>query len=224
MEVNMKLHKIKILLILLVIFITTGCTANYSLNVNKNGSINEEIIVKDLTTKLDNSKYGSADQIIEMILNDQYYNISGYRIEKIEGKYTGIKLTRDYISFEEYKNKTKAYDYLTKESTLTRKNNIVSIETSNITNISKQDLYKVDNLYVKIVLPYYKVTDSNYDSARKHSEYSWNIKVNNKDNIEFNYNEKKIVSRYSLEIVGISFICLVAILIIKKKKIFRRKK
>lgn len=220
----MRLHKIKILLILLVIFITTGCTANYSLNINKNGSINEVIIVKDLTTKLNNSEYGSADQIIEMLLNDQYNNISGYRIEKIEGKYTGIKFTRDYISFEDYKKKTKAYEYLNTKSTLTRKDNIVNIETSNITNTSKSNLYKVDNLYVKIVLPYYKVTDSNYDSTKSYSEYYWNIKVNNKEYIKFSYNEKKIVSRYRLEIVGISFICLVIILLVKKKKIFRRKK
>ena len=220
----MKLHRLKVLLVLLIIFITTGCTANYTLNISKDGSINEVIIIKDLTNKLNNSKYGSSDQIIEMILNDQYNNIRGYRIEKIEGKYTGIKFTRDYLSLEDYKNKTKAYEYLTKDYTISKKNNIISIETNKINNINKEDLYKVDNLYVKIVLPYYKVIGSNYDNSKKHSEYYWNIKVNNKEDIKFSYNEKKIVSRYRLLIVGISFICLAVIFLIKNKKIFRREK
>lgn len=220
----MKLHRVKVLLIIFIILIATGCTANYSLNINKNGSINEVVVIKELTTKLNDSKYGSADQIIEMILNDQYNSIRGYRIEKIEGKYTGIKFTRDYLSFEDYKNKTKVYNYLTKDYKINKENNIINIETNKINNINKEDLYKVDTLYVKIVLPYYKVIDSNYDDAKKHSEYYWNIKVNNKEDIKFSYNEKKIVNRYRLLIVSISFICLGAIFLIKNKKIFRRKK
>ncbi len=219
----MKLHNIKYILILFFLLILSGCTTNYSLNINKDNIINETIIVKDKTNNLDNSSYGSADQIIEMILNDQYTNVSGYRIEKIEGKYSGIKLTRTYYSFDDYKTKSVAYKYLTEKIKIEKSKGIIKIETGNIKNINKSDLYKVDKLNINIKLPNYKVINGNHNKSNN-SEYIWNIDVNNKKNIKFSYNENKQINPYKKEIFILIILGLISALVIKKESIFRRKK
>ena len=77
----------KKILVLLVIFLLTGCTAKSEVKVNYNGNVSEKVTVLSNTVAFKNYKY-SVKQMIESVISNylKALEFRGYKFETIEGK------------------------------------------------------------------------------------------------------------------------------------------
>ena len=224
----------KIILLILVMLLFSGCSVNYDLYVNSDLTVNERVTAYEgadsLKTKTGQEAKAAANTFYDL------YKIDGvnYSFSTVEnnGLVTSITTT-SFKSLEDYEEYFKSD--IVKEVNITKKDSNITIEYKQnvpLNDYSSRSLI-YDDITVNLNIPF-KVTKHNADSV-KGNTYTWNI---NKDGklkdikITFNKDETstsrvfdfgffKINVKYSVLLVSglvLVLLIIIGIVYIRNKK------
>lgn len=175
--------KIKKLIILFILILLTGCSANYTVTLNENNSVSEKLVTK--IEDSDDNYYKILNLIKENKINKKNYKIIRDSAE------ISIEYEDDYTDINEYLLKSKLYKQLFDEVNLEMKDSSNIISTKNkfskeTESINKDNISILDYMQINInsKLP---VIYSNADSINN-NVYSWIYDGSqNEKNISFSY-------------------------------------
>lgn len=213
----------KIILLVTLIFILTGCQSTYEINFTEQ-NIKEEITISTENKNIKNATQTTINKVNEEIMtweeNYEFYNKIRFSTDEI----TGYKYTYDF-SYDQYNVLSqlgKCYDELTLEN-----DNIITLKTS------KEFICSEYHPNVKQVLltikSDYKILSSNADTKNDNT-HIWIINKSNYKNKPISIKidkttkntekEEKKESKLNLKmiLVFIIFFILVGYLIINRKK------
>ena len=171
------MKRIKKFLLLIVIFLVTGCSVEYNLTINEDLSVNEKVIASDNTTRLkintNLSERDAVNYLYKMFdregLETQISTItdSGNTISTVTGSHKSLEnyvnnFTSDVFKYIDY---SEDGDIIT----------MTMYQSEKIGNDSSRTLL-YDDIKVVINLPF-KVKEHNADEVR-YDKYTWNIDSN----------------------------------------------
>lgn len=226
--------KIKSIIVLIFIFLVSGCSVEYNLIINEDASINEEVIASENTNRLEANTKLKGEQAFNYL-----YNIFKRDNEDIKANYT----TKNSITYgtartihqdiEDFASKFSS-DIFEKVEVLKNEDNItiMIVQKDKIGGDSVVS-YIYDDIQINLTIPF-KVIEHNADSVLKNT-YTWKIKrdeeaktikivykdneLPNRANIKIN--ENKYSLRYEYFIIGgmgiIVFLIIVVVFIRSKK-------
>lgn len=181
----------KIYLLLLLIFLTCGCTVNYDLNITDEG-FSENILIKSETfdesenlkndpwpykahyTDLDAGEEPEKLEGVDYYLDETTLNENNFYQKKLSYNFNKKDFNDDFMIKNCYEKFY--YDESNKEIALSTSQKVLCMEN-----------YNIDNININIKVPY-NVTAHNADSI-KGNTYTWTI---NKDN----YQNRSIILSY----------------------------
>lgn len=217
----MQRNMLKILSLLLILTILTGCSATYEIHVTKDNTINETIFVYEDNKIVDGLSEKKENEIFNKLLDFE----RGYEHYKRETHttedFSGYKYTYNF-NYEEYDAMSqlrKCYETLTLNTT-----NELSITTSK-KFICGTYYPEATSLELIITSDYY-IKSSNADKIEG-NKHIWNINKNNYTNkpisIKFDTNkiieeEKEDVNTIKIIIIFIIFFTLIIFVIKNRKK------
>lgn len=190
--------KKKIFLLFMTIFLLSGCTASYSVNINEDNSVTEEASVYEekeifdyyFIDALEHTSYTPeyfSDISIKNYISQwsKNYNITGYARSDSEKNYS-VKKDSNYSSLNELKN-SQVLKMVFDKVEIKNNDNIWSL---NFSGYNKEVLNVIDNYNVTIKLPYL-ILDTN-GSKNSLNIVTWNFNKLNVDDIflEFDISKK----------------------------------
>lgn len=211
------MKKIKLITILLIIFLVTGCVGDYNISINGDLSINEELNLELENTGVEYSK-------TLKLFNDNKISKDNYNVS-INDSNVIIKYTEHFDSIDDYILNSKIYHILIDEIKYSRTDDYIDIyinqnlklnnDKNNVGNLSD-----IDFLQINIKNPY-KVIVNNADSLGD-DIYTWNINkdtINKKILMQFEPKSAKIPYRAIIPaIVLVICISILAYIIIRNYK------
>lgn len=179
----------KIILILLMMFILTGCSVDYNVVVDEQKRVKETVkVIESNENILKNNDYIDlflTEQINAFKKNPLYQN---YVFNKKMGKkFSYVTLTRNYDSLKAY-SESLTFNHLFEYAEITTNNGIVTFKTAgkyyydNVFGENNPDpLFFIDNINIKMKF-YNNIIDSNADEIdKKNNILIWNINADNKE-------------------------------------------
>ena len=222
--------KYKIIFLIAILFIVTGCSANYDLTFNKDGTITENVRV----SSSDSKNYYSFDNYKEYIdtfldyeyqpynrkfLEDNNFNYSSF----FENGNYGLLVDKTYKNINEYVKDSSAINQFFEELTVDRNGNIVTLQTKNyfgVLDTISYERYQIDEAEINLKIPW-NVIQTNADNVdKKNNIYTWYISPNLKDvKVYVQYEENNFVkiinSTYTIIALLIVVLLVLLIFIIK---------
>ena len=219
----------KIILILIIIFITTGCvSSDYNLTINKDLSINEEVFISatdeyfnlfymDYKLTIVKGVYDNKE-FMQILPNNNY----SYKLIE-EEKRPGVLINKKYNNLNDYTKETIFKNQSFEDIEYVEKDNLITITTKNFLPYVEDETngrYPISDLNINIKVPYI-VTSNNADNIDKVTNtYTWYINSETKDKkIEITFDKNKIyvynLSMYIFIIILIILIFIVGIIVFK---------
>jgi hypothetical protein len=194
--------KFKILLLMLSIFLISGCSATYNLTITNKKEVIEEGIFLDNNDNI--LKYDSS--VLEFLYRQEEVYTENYKTNIIEGENaSGLVLNQKYKSINALAE-TEIPKYLFENISVKGDNELFIVKTTGdylrtnafAVDLSKEYLYNLDEIVVNIKF-YNNVEVHNADKVdKKNNTYTWVLKkTDDYRTIEFNL--KKSV-RYDIMI------------------------
>ena len=185
------MKKNKIILLILVTLLFSGCSVRYNLTINEDLSVSEKVTASEnsnaLKMKTNEQPKNAANSLYES------YKVEGvkYTFSAVEksGSTTGYT-TATFKSLEEYEDKFKSD--IIKNANISKKDNLVTLEFKQDVPLSEYSSKSLvyDSITASITVPY-KVTENNADEV-KGNTYTWYIKKDGKlKNIKITFNTKE---------------------------------
>ncbi len=214
----------KIILILIIIFITTGCvSSDYNLTINKDLSVNEEVFISATDEYFDLFYMDYRLTIVKNVYNNQEImktlpdNNYSYKLIEEERR-PGVLANKKYNNINDYIKETIFKTQVFEDIEYIEKDNLITIQTKNFLPYVEDETdvrYPISDLKINIKVPYV-VTSNNadkYDNVT--NTYTWNIDEETKDKkIEITFDKNKIYV-YNLGIyIFISILIILAIIVI----------
>ena len=169
----------KIILLILVTLLFTGCSVKYDLSINSDLTVNEKVTASDSSNSI-KTKTGMEPTAVANSLYD-LYKIEGvnYSFSTVEGKNTITSTaSTSFKSLEDYEDYFKSD--IIKEVNITKKDSYITLDFKQevpLNNYSSKSLI-YDSIEVNIDVPF-KVTENNADRV-KGNTYTWFITKNDK--------------------------------------------
>lgn len=194
------MKKNKIILLILVIFLFSGCSVKYNLSINEDLSVNESITASEESNSL-KTKTGQDPKVAANSLYN-LYKIEGikYNVSTTSNDTSTItNVSTSFNSLDEYVEYFKSD--IIKEANITKKNSYITLEYKQdvpLTEYASRSLI-YDAIEVSIEVPF-KVTKHNADRV-KGNTYTWDIKKDGelKDiKITFNKDETEVSKRLNI--------------------------
>lgn len=228
--------KKKIFILFIIVMLSTGCSVNYNIIVDKNFNITEKMDIVEKNSSFDiqydNPKAGVED-IFQNIDKSLKYKIDDYKINRginsinfnIKNNYSDETEYNNSIILKNLNGKVEIYKNTDSNKNTSVFQVMINYDFFDLINTNKYSNIGIDDMNVNITFPY-KVVSSNADFV-KENVYTWNIKKNIKSRsfyIEYNENElqKKGINIVWIIVilVLIVLVFLIIILFAKKKKKF----
>ena len=226
--------KKKLFIVLVVAFLSTGCTVNYNIVVDKNLKFTEQLNIEEKNSLFD-IQYDSPKEGFKSIFDEVNktlkYKIDDYKITKGLSN-TKFSINEKYNSDSEYNNSTilkningkvEIYKNTNSKSNTSVFQVMINYDFFDIINTNKYSTIDIDNMNVNITFPY-KVVSTNADSVSG-NVYTWNLKNNLKSRsfyVEYDDSKTTGVNVRTIIIFVILLLILLAFLFIilfaKKKK------
>lgn len=196
----MKITNIKILMLLIFIFLVSGCSVEYNLNINEDSSINEEVVAYENTNRLESKTRLKGEQACNYLYNmfkRDNEDISVNYSEKNSVTYGTARTIHKDI--DDFASKFSS-DIFEKVEVLRNEDEIT------ITTVQKDKLggdsvtsYIYDDIEINITIPF-KVTEHNADSVSKNT-YTWKINKDQEEKtIKIVYKDNELPNRASITI------------------------
>lgn len=214
-------------LILLILTLCFGCTANYKLKIN------EDLTVEENITGLENDEFynryynSTKSHVVDFVIatKEDYLQQQNYNIkETSEENLYGATVSKTYSSIEDYYNNSTVYLQYYNSFNIDNQNDIITISLKDKLpqNGNSPDRYMVDSGTVSITLPF-EVIDNNADKYdKKNNTYTWNVDSSNDKEIFIKFDSNKLLSAkfnfiYPIVFIFIVFVALFLILFFVKK-------
>ena len=197
------MNKYKLIVIIFILILFTGCNANYSVNIRSDGKVEEK-----LTMSFDTNLIEADDKnkfILDQIKNRRDNNmLVDYSIKKdIKSNKSTITAKRIYKSLSDYIEKSEFLPILFEKTSYIDDYGIKGLQTTgefyydNIFDMSVSDEPTFDNIDIK-VHSQFKLLENNASSIDSDNTMHWNINSENKIfSLNFKYNNSK---RYDISI------------------------
>lgn len=222
----------KVLLLLLCIFLITGCKVEYNLIISNDLTIEEKVNMTGTDDFFDTYYKSSRNNVIKMIFDESrqnYLKENGYNYEIVEGERPFVVANKQYSSLDNFAKETIFFKQYFENVIVTEKEGIVSLTTDEFIPINPDSIerYYIRTSTIKIT-PAYKVIESNATSFdEKTNTYTWHIDDETKDfSIKLSYDNKEIYVppknnlNIMLIIIMIIFIIgLIVVYVINKKNV-----
>ena len=197
------MRKIKFILLILLVFIITGCSGNYNLTFNKDLSVEEELNI------LIDNKDDAYEKTYSLFENAEI-DTDKYEILIVDDK-VKIKYKEKYSTFGDYYLNSKLYKTLFNDIEYTLDNKGITISAKNSLKLDDQNnqniinSYDIENLNINISTPFY-INKSNADSI-KDNTYTWSLNSNDtykNINLDFSYRQDRLYGIIMLTIIGVA--------------------
>lgn len=185
--------KRKIIFLLGIVFLLSGCSATYNLNINDNNTVNENATIKE-KKKILNSKYDVYDDETASLYANQYlndlsntwknkYNLNGYIRNDTNDLYQYSK-NDTFNNIFDIKN-SKVLNIVFSNINVTNKDKIYYIK---LQGFNKEILSNISDFDIKFTLPYL-VIESN--GSVEGNTCRWSFTNNNVSDIYISYDSSK---------------------------------
>jgi hypothetical protein len=211
----------KILIILFLVIMISGCKVTYELKINNDLSINEKAIISENTNRLTsrtNLDVNQSVQYLYKIYKPDFMSDGSY---SISSKYndTYVTVNNTYSSIEDYSKKFSNDLFSLYNSYDNKKHITIDIAQMDLLDSKATNRYVYDEIDVSIEVPF-EVIDTNAEIVNGNI-YKWHIKPDTNEYkslyIEFNGERPKNTVSFSLGkksfFVGYEWIILVAVVI-----------
>lgn len=215
----------KMILVFFFIIISTGCTAEYNLNIDNDLVIEESILIENSILDI---KKQELDVDFFLDLNIDRYNsnnrYSMYMCEKeVNDDSAIVTANAIYLDFLSYKNTSPLIEEIFTNLNVVKNNNVYTLEykaksLDNVEMFQSSDLYSslIDEVNVNIKLPF-RVMHSNADKYNvEDGIYTWKYSKNEptKDiNIEFDVSKMRIGNTEKGLYLLLSFVIIISAII-----------
>ena len=162
------MKKIKVLFLLLVLVLITGCSGTYNLKIDKDLSVKEE-----LNVVLENE--ATSFEEFNSLLKNNKIDSNDYKLVT-QGDNLNLSYSHEYNSIEEYLLESKVYKQLFDNISYDTDRKDFTLEAKNIFNLDNPNMNNSKNvklLQINVTTPLY-VIDENSDSISENT-YSWTI-------------------------------------------------
>lgn len=226
-------NKLRIVFILIIIVLTSGCSVEYNLNINEDNSISENIIAKENTKRIESLTRLKGEQALSYMIDMYKRNNDKEKfISNVGDDTSSVTSSTTFNDINDYKNSFKSDLFDIQIEKENKRVKLVAYQKELLSNDASSSLI-YDEVNVNIYVPF-KVIDNNADSVSK-NVYTWNInedsdlKVINitydegslKDNLNFRLSNKTYNINYTLVAVSgiiLSVLIIVLIVFVKNKK------
>lgn len=210
------MKRIKKIILLFLIILLSGCSVEYNLTINEDNSVNEEVVAKEITNRMNTNTGVSGDQAVNYLY--EMFDRAGLSTKlttKTDEYFTTSTVTGSHATFDDYISNFTSDVF--ESAKVKRKGSITTLTFDQtkylLSNTTRGLIY--DDITVNIKVPY-KVLDSNADTY-KGDTYTWVIgKDENlrqimikydesdlKNAKEFKFGKVKINVRYSFIAIGV---------------------
>jgi len=209
---------VKILSMLLILILLTGCSGNYDLNINSDLSIDEKL---ELTIDGEEN-YEKTVKLFE----DNKISKSKYKIS-IDSDEVNIIYKEKYLSFEDYILNSKVYNQIFNEIQYNRTMDYIDLyvdenikQNNKLTKLNGSNLTDFDVIQVNIKNPY-KVDVTNAELINDKT-YTWSITKDDLNKV-FHMQFKPSLNEFPYRpvIVGVLLLILSTVFIISIYKRYR---
>ena len=206
------MKKIRIVFLILIILLITGCAGTYNLKINEDLTVEEELSV---TLTNEASKYDEFDGLLKYKLKDN----DDYELS-IEEDNLKLDYKHEYSSIEEYLLESDLYKQLFDNVSYNTDDKEFSLSTSNILNLTNSNLnnaYDIKSLQINVITPL-KVIEENADLTSENT-YSWTLNQKTREKymyITINKSAKLSRGTTIVLVVLVVAIALTAIIIVKR--------
>lgn len=191
------MKKSLLFILLLSLLFCAGCTADYTITIDKDGKVEERLNAKEDESFFENYPHSSKGLVISYMIEPYIdeLNAKNYSIDNnVTKQGGGVIITKTYDSIEDYVENSIIYRQFTNEIKLEKKGNGLTILTTGKFSHSEQnqELIPVDNAIISIEIPF-MVSDNNADSIDDNM-YSWKFTEKDVDTreIKLTYDIKKL--------------------------------
>lgn len=206
------MKKIRIVFLILIILLITGCAGTYNLKIDEDLSVKEELSVT-IADKEENHL------MLERLLSNEVDNKDDYSISN-EGDNIKVDYKHEYSSIEEYLLESDLYKQLFDNVSYNTDDKEFSLSTSNILNLTNSNLnnaYDIKSLQINVITPL-KVIEENADLTSENT-YSWTLNQKTREKymyITINKSAKLNRGTTIVLVVLVVAIALTAIIIVKR--------
>lgn len=213
------MKKIKVLFLLLVLVLITGCSGTYNLKIDKDLSVKEE-----LNVVLENE--ATSFEEFNSLLKNNKIDSNDYKLVT-QGDNLNLSYSHEYNSIEEYLLESKVYKQLFDNISYDTDRKDFTLEAKNIFNLDNPNMNNSKNvklLQINVTTPLY-VIDENSDSISENT-YSWTIDNKTKEKdlyIEFSVDDRKLNTGSIIILSTIAISSIILVIIIVKRILNSRK-
>ena len=222
----------KILFIVFLIFICTGCNVKYNLTINKDNTVEEKMYASEDYNFFENYPNSSVGRVLSFLIEPYLdkLNSNGYNVEnKVKKKSGGVSISKTFDDVNKFSTDSLFYSQYADKINCDIDGDIVtlSIKGKFVGETQNQTKFPVSEAVVTIHIPF-KVLENNADVVDG-NEYIWNLDMNEKEiRIVYDKSKDSKKSDYStIIIVGaillITVIALIIFMNINSKKEFVNK-
>ncbi|MBR3117347.1 MAG: hypothetical protein IKF36_05720 [Bacilli bacterium] len=199
------MKRIKVLLVLLLVLITAGCSVEYELTINKDNSVSEKVVAIDNTERLlvntNLNEKDAVNYLYQMFDRDglstkiSYVSKDGNTVATVTGNHNTLQDYVDNFTSDLFSN-----------AELVEDGDKVTLVFNQVARLGKDNSRSLiyDNITVRIKVPF-KVLDHNADEAR-YGVYTWNIKENdNLRTLSITYDKGNMRDEQKITIGNFSF-------------------
>lgn len=219
----------KILLSIILILISTGCSVKYNIKIDRNMKIKETVTGLETAEFFAQYEKSSIRRVISFILEPhlEYLNNNNYSVNNVLGTESGVEITKEYQNFDSYiKNldtndslelNERAYQSLGSNFNYMKEGNIVTIQFNGKLpgdDTQNQEVFRIDDADISITLPFV-VEEHNADSYdKKTNTYTWRLdRENPEKEILIKFDKSKLKIDY-LKYIILGVVIFVGIFII----------
>ncbi len=218
----------KIVILIIALFLVTGCSVKYNVVINEDLSINEEAKISG-TEELFKTYYKTTKKHVLEGFLDLYKNSleeANYQYELVEGKDPYVVINKKYDNVEDYINNSKLFNDYFDEIKLTEDGNNKKIETIGFhpNDIDNPDRFDVKKLDITITCPYeVKNNNAKYVDKETNTYYYELTEKSNKILLEYDISNKfnpnsDLIKTLTMIFIGVIITWIIIAIITKKNK------
>ena len=217
------MKNIKRIIFICLIFLLSGCSVEYDLNINEDNSVTEKVVAAEKTNRIESMTGQRGEQAITYMYNMFKRDDKSSITSRKDGNYTVATVTKVHDNIDRYAEDFRADVF--KKIYVEKKDGVVTLTATQnqVLDKSLSSSLLYDTIQINITLPYV-VVDNNADQVKRNT-YTWNIKKNDdlktiklkyKENndsnkVNLNFNGKTVNVAYGL-IIGIGFAIVILII------------
>ena len=206
------MKKLKYLVLILMIFLFSGCSGSYNLTFNKDLTVEEKL---DVLIENKENYYEKTIQMFEKAEIDE----SEYNVKVIDEK-VSVVYEHKYRSFSDYYLNSKLYKTLFEDIEFKKDKTGMKINTESYFKLNdneNEDIinsYDIEDLKINIKMPFY-MNKSNEDS-KQNDIYTWEINKNDTKkeiNMDFSYKKASTLSIVLIVLLVGAFVAFIIFII-----------